>query len=751
VHPQCYFRITCRLIPPYDVTRPTLVTMRRRSRQRSAAHQLLEAGVVDAEFYRAQVWLDHGSAARLETDGEAAEHWVSLGHRRFSPHPLIGRAALPERVRRAIESDGLAPLLDHLRRGGSTRRLSPVFDASAASTGPVHPHPGGALGAFLTGARPDDVLPGSAHTLTQVRAAVRTLVEPAAPAAVAGPPTADQVSVVGVLGSDPVAARVAVRRHLDELTRSAGAGEVVLTGDAPRLDTAHDLALRFVGDPRVRVLLSAGEQSRATLLSRAADLSVGEFTLLAEDLALPRDGALALLLAALADPDVFAAQPLILDETDRVVSAGWLLAAPDVTPTHALAGLSREDALRAGPGPVTAGSGLALAVRTRDLAALGGIDPTFGTGWYDVDLCWRARQAGMGVVVLDPASVFSQTAVPPTPNAEDGDHVLKAWGGRSPAPDVSVWSRAGLGIGGTRGAGERPRWGLRIAAPGGAGGERWGDTHFARSLASALERAGAQAVVHTAQAGAPAIADDVTLTLRGLNAMPPVPGSVNVLWVISHPDEVTEDEMAGYHLVLAASGAWAEANSRPGRTVLPLLQATDTTLAAEATLGDGTRPVFVGAALPDRPRPVVEAAVAAGVPVVVHGPGWRERLPPENLGADYVPNEDLAATYRAAGLVLADHWPDMATQGFIANRVFDAVAAGARVISDPVAGLETFDGAVQIFESPEHLAYLCSPRGRDAFPPDDEIATIAARVAREHSFDARAATLLDAVRTAGTP
>ena len=92
--------------------------------------------------------------------------------------------------------------------------------------------------------------------------------------------------------------------------------------------------------------------------------------------------------------------------------------------------------------------------------------------------------------------------------------------------------------------------------------------------------------------------------------------------------------------------------------------------------------------------------------------------------------------------MLADHHGDMAEEGFLANRLFDAVASGARVVSDPVAGTELFEGAVQAYASIEELGLLCSAAGRDRFPDDTGLAAIADRVAGAHSFDARAAQLL---------
>jgi spore maturation protein CgeB len=109
----------------------------------------------------------------------------------------------------------------------------------------------------------------------------------------------------------------------------------------------------------------------------------------------------------------------------------------------------------------------------------------------------------------------------------------------------------------------------------------------------------------------------------------------------------------------------------------------------------------------------------------------------------------VGAAYRAAGVVLNDHWPDMAREGFLSNRLFDAVAAGARVVSDDAEGLtEVFGAAVRVVSGPDQLAgVLAGPR--DEIVGDDGARRAAAdRVHAEHSFDARARALLASVLAA---
>ena len=218
--------------------------------------------------------------------------------------------------------------------------------------------------------------------------------------------------------------------------------------------------------------------------------------------------------------------------------------------------------------------------------------------------------------------------------------------------------------------------------------------------------------------GRPRRFDDVVLALRGLKATYPVPGKINVLWVISHPDDVPAEEVHGFDLVFAASEPWARRMSTiSGRPVAAMLQATDVRLRdVRSPVGTERRPVFVGGTNPRRPRQVVLDAVAAGVDLDVHGIGWAETPAEPYWRSEYVANEDLMSLYRSHGIVLADHWGDMAREGFLANRLFDAVASGVRVVSDPVPGLGVFEGAVQAYSSLEELNDALQPRRQGPVP-----------------------------------
>lgn len=290
------------------------------------------------------------------------------------------------------------------------------------------------------------------------------------------------------------------------------------------------------------------------------------------------------------------------------------------------------------------------------------------------------------------------------------------------------------------------RWAIRVASPTGPVGETWGDTHFARSLASALRQLGQDVVIdhHEVRNRPTAYLDDVTLVLRGLDEVTPLTGGVSMLWVISHPDLVTRREAAEFDRVFAASTKWSrETSTRWGLDIAPLLQCTDPDLFHPS--GDARRDdiVFVGNSR-GVPRPAVVAPVGAGIPVRIFGGEWDRILPANAIEQTYVDNASLASLYGDAGVVLNDHWSDMRRLGFISNRLFDVVASGGRVLTDDVEGVsEIFGHAVRTYRDSAELVELLRAGPAHLFADTDDSTGVATRVREEHSFLARARVLLD--------
>ena len=142
---------------------------------------------------------------------------------------------------------------------------------------------------------------------------------------------------------------------------------------------------------------------------------------------------------------------------------------------------------------------------------------------------------------------------------------------------------------------------------------------------------------------------------------------------------------------------------------------------------------------------MVEAALAAGAELRLYGTGWDE-IPAAagRLTGLRVPNQELGLLYSGAGVVLNDHLETMRQAGFVSNRLFDAVACGARVLSDPVEGVADLFGDSVLCCDPSQVAEILAQPWESQWPSAETRLAHAERVLREHSFDQRAQVLLDA-------
>ncbi len=397
-----------------------------------------------------------------------------------------------------------------------------------------------------------------------------------------------------------------------------------------------------------------------------------------------------------------------------------------------------------GTRPVVAATGC-LVVERGAFERAGGLRRGLGPAAALIDLALRLRAEGgviaavPEVVVVDHSPVASVPALrrPVAPTSTAWRDVVALHG---PALRRTAFEAA-----------PAPRVALTTAAPPGLVARRWGDWELAAALGRALERAGVEARVQTLdQADTVASrTSDVQLVVRGLTPVRRTSGQGHVLWVISHPDALSDAELDEADLVLAASARLAE-RLRP-RTATPvdvLLQATDhhrfrptTPRRAhqhDITVVANTRGVF---------RPAVAHALAAGLRPALYGEGWTDLVERSMVVRRNVPNGLLPVVYSSAGVVLNDHWPDMRDLGMVANRVYDVLACATPLVSDPVPGLEELLGdVVDTFTSPEQLRDAVSSVLGDRRRARHRAEQGRALVLAHHTFDRRARQLSDLLR-----
>jgi O-antigen biosynthesis protein len=299
------------------------------------------------------------------------------------------------------------------------------------------------------------------------------------------------------------------------------------------------------------------------------------------------------------------------------------------------------------------------------------------------------------------------------------------------------------------------RYAILIGIPDWEQAHAWGDYHFARGLQRQLERRGHPTRVHLLREWnqAPSARADVAIHLHGLSDHRPRPSQLNVLWIVSHPDRITPQVCERYDLVSVASETFAsELAGRVRVPVMTLEQATD----PERFVPDPTGPthdiLFVANTRGVRRR-IVDDLMPTVHEFAVYGQGWKaELIDPVHVRGDHVPNEVLNRYYSSARIVLNDHWPDMRSHGFLSNRLYDALACGAFVISDDVVGMDqAFEGAVVTYSDRDDLRrlidqYLSNPEARRAMGERGR-----AIVLERHTFGHRADRLLAAIAAMEQP
>jgi Glycosyl transferases group 1 len=464
-------------------------------------------------------------------------------------------------------------------------------------------------------------------------------------------------------------------------------------------------------------------------------------------------------LATVIDGSVVAAVPLVVHPRRppwRATPHDGLIRAAGVGLRLDNEGTPWVEALGAGRTPradaemtdVDGGTGAALLVDRVAYQAAGGLAAIDDLDAAAVELCARL-EARRGRVVLVPDAVV----VDHRPVRARRELVVAV------DPTGAGWATA-IGRSGAmlrRAADRQPpqpmqplRFALTVAAPSAKVALRWGDWHLGQALADSLRRLGHEVRLQTAdQADSLAgRACDVHVVLRGLHPVRRSAGQRHVLWIISHPEAIDDEELAAADLVLVASPRYADhLRDRTDTPVDVLLQATDHRRFAPRPVDPAHRhDVTIVAKTRDVLRPVVTDALAAGLRPRLYGWGWRGLVDPGLIVADHVDNELVPTVYSSAGVVLNDHWPTMRAWGFVTNRLFDVLACGTPVISDPVDGMaELFDGAVLEYRTPAELRALVDEVLADPARARQRAARGRSVVLAHHTFDHRARELVDAL------
>jgi spore maturation protein CgeB/GT2 family glycosyltransferase len=282
---------------------------------------------------------------------------------------------------------------------------------------------------------------------------------------------------------------------------------------------------------------------------------------------------------------------------------------------------------------------------------------------------------------------------------------------------------------------------IRVCAPSRNTKEVWGDVHYAEQLAFELRRLGYLVVVQTRQEWEKSAGrEDVVIDLRGLKAFPKVTTALNIVWVISHPDDVSATELGQYDHVFAASEESCRRFREMGASTASVLlqcatlrrkpKKTDIALKHRLLYACNTRgEMRVGAKMLEQ----------IGAEYDLIGYGWENFASVDNIRATSIPYDDLLSLYEEAAITINDHWDDMRKWGIISNRVFDVAAAGGCVVTDSVIGLEkVFSDDVSSYEDAATFKTIIDKLLSDEILRRESAARAQQTVLNEHLFEHRA-------------
>lgn len=293
---------------------------------------------------------------------------------------------------------------------------------------------------------------------------------------------------------------------------------------------------------------------------------------------------------------------------------------------------------------------------------------------------------------------------------------------------------------------------IKVPAPSWEEAKNWGDFHLSVSLKKALERKGYRVLIQVLPewGNDEGYACDVVIVLRGLSKYQTKSHQLNIMWNISHPDAVSNEEYESYDQVYIASEYWAtKVAEEVSVPIESMLQCTDPEVFYEPTDEEKEacreELLFVGNSRKVY-RKIIKDLLPTDKRLAVYGQDWEGLISPEYVKGKHIPNERLYKHYGSTKVLLNDHWDDMRNKGFISNRIFDGLACGAQILTDKVQDFGEVGSYLHAYGNSDEL--LEKLNSILAAPQDPLIKERAKEcVLSKHTFDNRASAFCEYINS----
>lgn len=261
-------------------------------------------------------------------------------------------------------------------------------------------------------------------------------------------------------------------------------------------------------------------------------------------------------------------------------------------------------------------------------------------------------------------------------------------------------------------------WSIKCPAPDSRlrfHGGKYGDYAYCLTIRRQLEQMGYYAYVDCYEDWDCPVEADVVLVIRGVHEYRPDRRNTRtryVLWMVSHPELITEEELERYDLVLADSKSYAEAlQQKVSVPVKPFYVLTDTEMffpREEKNSSPKYNRVFIG-----NTRGVLRNCVRwcndNGIDVDVWGAEW-EKFYPDSMYVHLhgqVEYDQISEIYRNSRFVINDHYPEMIDTEMMNNRFPEVLLSGIPMICDWTESFERNYGDMVLFYRNEEEFVQC--------------------------------------------